>query len=66
MVKRFFKKTVLGILALSLVIALGFGFGYTTQKSSSGKDNLTVSVEGVQAGLSWPFFVVQAVSSRSG
>ena len=64
MVKRVMKRALFGVLALYVVIALGFGFGYSTQISSSSKDDPTVTVEAVQAGLSWPWHVVQAVANR--
>ncbi len=65
MVKRVMKRALFGVLALYVVIALGFGFGYSPQISSSSKDYPTVTVEDVLAGLSWPWFVVQVVNRPS-
>lgn len=65
MIKRVTKVSIFWVLALYVVIALGFGFGYSTQISSSSKDDPTVTVESVLAGLSWPWFVVQAVNRLS-
>ncbi len=65
MVKRSIKVVLFWVSALYVVIALSFGFGYSTQISSSSKDDPTVTVEDVLAGLSWPWFVVQIVSRPS-
>ena len=65
MVKRSIKVALIWASALYVVVALSFGFGYSTQISSSSKDDPTVTVEDVLAGLSWPWFVVQIVSRPS-
>ena len=65
MIKRAMKVAIFWVLALYVVIALGFGFAYSTQISSSSKDDPIVTVEDILVGLSWPWFVVQAVNRLS-
>ncbi len=62
MIKRVMKVAIFWVLALYVVIALGFSFGYSPRSS---KDSPTVTVEDLLAGLSWPLFVVQVVNRPS-
>ena len=65
MVKRTTKAALFWASALYAVIAVSFGFGYSTHMACNGKDDPTVTVESVQAALSWPWYVVQAVERLS-
>ena len=61
MVKKAMKRALFWVLAFYLVSALGFGYGHA---HGSSKNDPTVTVEAVQAGLSWPWLVVQAAADR--
>jgi hypothetical protein len=63
MVNPIVKRVIFWGIALYLGGAIGFGTGYPTQVTSAGKIDPAPAVEKVQAGLTWPLFVVRAVSS---
>ncbi len=65
MIKRAIKVALFWVLALYVVIAVGFGFGHSALMTSSSNDDPTVTMEGVQAALSWPWYVVQVVNRLS-
>ena len=65
MIKRAIKVGLFWVLAMYVVIAVGFGFGHSAQMTSSSDDDPTVTMERVQAALSWPWYVVQAVNRLS-
>lgn len=63
MVKRFVKRTLFWTLVFYLLGMVGVGYGYSVQVPASYKPALTM--EGFQAGLSWPWLVAQAVIDHS-
>ena len=65
MIKRAIKVAIFWTLALYVVIAVGFGFGHSSQMTSSSDGDPTVTMDGVQAALSWPWYVVQVVNRLS-
>ena len=56
-------RALFWLVALYLGGAIGFGAGYPTQVSTVGKFDPAAAVEKVQAGLSWPLYVVLAITN---
>ena len=64
MVKQAAKRVIFWSLVLYLVAATAFGYGSTASVSSTFTIDPTLTVEKVQVGLSWPWYVVQAFADR--
>ena len=61
MVKRALKRVMLWVTLFYLVSALGFSYG---TQISHGRSGSALTIESVQAGLSWPWLMVRAASER--
>lgn len=61
MIKKILARALYTIMAFYLMSALGFSCGYSAE-AISGKTDPGLTVDAVQAGLSWPWLVAEAIT----